>query len=463
MQQADNSINIQPPGLVMKRLVSQCMIIVTAVLLNACSGGGSSAPAPLNVTAVAGDSSVTVTWDSVPGVTYWLYTAAGSEVTTENCVFMSQCTTTLNAASPAVIAGTFGLSGLTNGTTYSFTINGRINGGPGGPGSPATHAVPRLAGGTWVAGTPTTSASNLRGVTTYVPPGQSVANGFVAVDEAGVLYSSLDGRSWTPASTVNTSRLNAVTHSGGVYVAVGAAGKVLRSTDGANWATPVSGTAQDLYAVTSNGAARFIATGAGGTILYSDDGITWSTAASVPPVNLYAVAYSNYAGGSFIAAGAAGTLLTSINGGVTWQPVTWQPGSTQPSADLHGVAFSTQSTAGGLTYGTNAANTPNPTSTIGASGVFVAVGVAGTLVTSLNNGAAWTVQPSIGAPTLNAVSYWHQFVAVGDDGAIFTSTDGINWVAQSAVAGGDLYAVTPNPAVYGYSAVGELGRSFLSR
>ncbi|MES1981957.1 MAG: hypothetical protein V4443_05715 [Pseudomonadota bacterium] len=441
----------------MKKLYSIGMVIVGALLLNACSGGGSPAPAPLNVVAVAGDSSVTVTWDMVPGVTYWLYTAAGSSVTPENCVFLPQCTTTLNASSPAVVAGTIGVGGLTNGTTYSFTINGRTGGGPGGPGSLSVSAVPRLAGATWVAGT-ATAANNLRGVTPYVPPGKPTASGFLAVDEAGIIYSTPDGATWAPAYTANTTRLNAVIHSGGIYLAVGAGGKILRSTDAITWTTSTSGTTEDLYAITSNGATRFVATGGHGTILYSDDGITWTLAANATPNTLYAVAYGNYGSGTFVAVGATGTLLTSVNGGVAWQV-----GTSNTTSDLHGVTFSTPSSAGGLNYGSNAANTANPTSTIGAMGTFVAVGAGGTLVTSSDNAATWAARPAIASPNLNAVTYWHQFVAVGDAGGIFTSIDGINWTAQTSVASTPLYAVTSNPAIYGYLTVGTAGENLLSR
>ena len=77
---------------------------------------------------------------------YWLFFAAAEGVTTRNWNSLTGGAARLNVFSPYV------LTGLTNGVTYSFTMDGRTDGGPGGPGAPTVTAVPRLAGVSWTAG-----------------------------------------------------------------------------------------------------------------------------------------------------------------------------------------------------------------------------------------------------------------------------------------------------------------------
>jgi hypothetical protein len=93
------------------------------------------------------------------------------------------------------------------------------------------------------------------------------------------------------------------------------------------------------------------------------------------------------------------------------------------------------------------------------NGIFVAVGAGGALVTSAG-GTAWTAQPALGGATLRSVAYGRQFVAVGDAGAIFTSTNGLAWQAQASGVTQNLLAVTP--AGLGYSAVGAAGTNLTS-
>jgi hypothetical protein len=107
-----------------------------SVLLSACGGGGSGAPAPDGgLTLTPGNTQVTITWTQTPGVEYWLmYAPTGSAIDMKNPPAGHVWVT--NISSPFV------LTGLTNGTTYSFTMNGRTAGGPGGPQTPTVSIVP---------------------------------------------------------------------------------------------------------------------------------------------------------------------------------------------------------------------------------------------------------------------------------------------------------------------------------
>lgn len=91
--------------------------------------------------------------------------------------------------------------------------------------------------------------------------------------------------------------------------------------------------------------------------------------------------------------------------------------------------------------------------------LLVAVGGAGTIVTS-SNGTDWVLQNSTTTNDLNKVIWAaNMYVAVGRGGTVLTSVDGINWVNQKT----DLY-FDLNYAVYGSGlfVVGGYGASFLT-
>lgn len=63
-------------------------------------------------------------------------------------------------------------------------------------------------------------------------------------------------------------------------------------------------------------------------------------------------------------------------------------------------------------------------------GIWVAVGLNSIFYST--DGRTWHQAKYNGKPDFNAVSYGnHQWIAVGDNGAIYTSTDGINWEDRS--------------------------------
>jgi len=412
------------------------MAVVAAMLLDGCIGsGGSSAPPPTNVVARAQDSRVTITWDASPGIEYWIFKAAGTNVTPQSCSSQSECGTVIKAVSPQTIWG------LSDGTTYAFTINARVNGGPGGAGSTAVQAVPRLAGATWSSGT-ALGANDLHGVA-Y---GNTTGFGgmFIAAGNNGSLYNALtDGYTWTASSNnpYPTTNFNAVNFDSyrSEYVVVGSGGiaMFMTGTAGSLWAGPTSGTTgttQDLYAVANNGAGTTVATGANGTIITSaDGGATWTIQTSGTSNALYAVSYgySSTLGYTFVAVGASGTMLYSADG-VTWTSVT----------PVTGVDLKT------ITFGYNSS----------AVGTFVAAGVGGTMLTS-TDASTWTALTSISSvstSTLNAVTYGRQFVAVNAAGGIFLSSDAATWTQVTSPTTSPIYAVAPG-GLYDYSAVGASG------
>jgi hypothetical protein len=397
----------------MKRLIAWLLLALGALLVagcNAISNDDDKPDAPTGVNVVAGDSSVTVSWNMESGIEYWVFSAAAASISTDNWTTLPQPRVTRNAVSPQVITG------LTNGTTYSFTVNGRRNSGPGGSGSPSRSAIPRLSGQNWFAGTPLPSAS-LNGIT-FV--GLTSPGVYVTVGAGGTLFTSSDGVSWTTVNSGVTADLFGVAYGQGRYIAVGRGGAMLVSLDSATWTTQASGTTSDLNAVVA-GSSGLVAVGVGGTIVHSGDGGNWSAVTSGTSQNLYGVGFSAFTG-TYFAVGAGGTLLSSPDG------VVWTALNSGTTADLRSIAHN------GITY--------------------VAVGANGTILTS-TDAATWSSITPVTTRTLNSITAGSQFVAVGAGGTIITSVDAVAWnVANSGVTS-DLNAVLFGAT--GFTAVGVGG------
>ncbi|MCY7388782.1 MAG: hypothetical protein LH481_12095 [Burkholderiales bacterium] len=405
----------------MNRFVLLVASVVIMAVLNSCGGKGGTADAASDFTAIPGDGVVTLAWTAEPGVEYWLFYAAGSSVTTSNWSTIGG-TAVINVTSPYTITG------LKNGSTYSFTMNGRKGGGPGGAGAPTKVVMPRFAGAKWNTGT-ALGTGKLNGIA-------ALAAIDVTVGSGGTIFAGANGT--IAAARVNPAvpaDLNAVTYGGLGFAAVGSAGTIVFSTDGLTWATRTSGSVADLYALASPGGGSIAAFGAAGTTLFSSGGATWTTATSATTQGLFA---ATYGGGRYVAVGAGGAIVTSTNG------TTWQAVVSNTTSDLRAVSMGTFVTTTGT--GTTAPTTTTTT--------YVALGAAGTVVTS-SDGLTWTARAPISANTMNGVAFAGQFVAVGNAGSIYTSADGITWTAQISGTTNSLSAIARTSS--GYTAVGAAG------
>ncbi len=396
-------------------------LLVAAFVAAGC-GGGSPAAAPSGLKAEATESTLTISWDSTPGVEYWLFYAPTVYAPADNSN-MSRWFGLPGGAVLLNVTSPYTLTGLSNVNSYSFTVNGRTGSGPGGPGATTVTASPRLAGSVWKAAN-AASAADLRGLT-YV-------SSYLAVGTGGAVMSSTDGASWTAVASSTTNHLNAVSYFGN-YKTVGDSGTVLTSADAVTWTVQNSGTTKNLYAVASNFSNLNVAVGAAGTIITSADGITWTAAtASGTTRDLRAVIFN---GSFWLAAGDGGTLLKSTDG------LTWTTIESNTTADLRGLAYGSSTDANG---------TP----------AFVAVGSGGTVLSSAD-ATTWTTQVLPGAMALNAVTYGTQFVVAGNAGTIFVGTNGKDFTAVTSGVTHDLLAVARGSLMY--VATGSAGANLSSR
>jgi hypothetical protein len=198
------------------------------------------------------------------------------------------------------------------------------------------------------------------------------------------IYTTLYDMSVTPASGGNGISGGTVSTSTGA-LACGAQGQIYYQSNNGQ----LTGTGQYN---------NWVIEDTGGTLqtLYN----VYSNAPAVSPKNYTAVAV-----------GQAGTLLLSNRvWGVTdtWTSKSLLLTNGSPIlTDLYGVA------------GNDA---------VPGSGIWVAVGQYGVLVSSLNDGATWTQRSTPIGTNLRSVRYGNgKWLVVGDNGVVLTSTDAINW------------------------------------
>ena len=382
------------------------LLVMASALLMAACGGHSTSPTPPppvgGLSVVPGDSQVTVSWKETPGVEYWIFAAPNNpNLSLSNWLATSGSTYRLKVTSPYVV------SGLINGTPYSFFMTGRINSGPGGDATPTVAATPRLAGTEWAVSS-TLNTGTPAGLTygSYTDTAtNTVQYTYLAVGNGGKMFRATDLNTWTAITPVVSANLNAAEYGFAKFIAVGADGSIIYSTDTKTWTQSAKITPQNLNALTANGSMA-IAVGDNGAIVTSKDAITWTIASSVPTsAHLYGIAYTN--AGTWVAVGAGGTILTSGDG------LTWTAQNSGSAADLKAV--------GSITSFTN-----NVTSY-----QFIVVGANGTILSS-PDAITWAAQSANTKANFNALSSANQFLAVGSGGTVVTSLDGITWKTQAS-------------------------------
>ncbi len=279
--------------------------------------------------------------------------------------------------------------------------------------------------------------------------------GFLTADGRGNIFTSPDGTTAWVSRTLPTSRnFFGVAQNGNVYCAVGGNGVAATSPDGVTWTqqiTPDSAAYYFWWSVTY-GNGLFVASGISDSIMTSPDGISWTVRNPTTPLIPFGNQTSNltditYANGMFVAVGEAyispgqtiAHFITSPDG-ITW--TTHDPGITAGGS----IGFSWIS----VTYGNGKYVA---TLTDGLTGEFY--------VLTSTDAQNWTRQPSPLFDPFEAfvdvVYTGGQFVAVGD--RIWTSPDGINWTLRldyinaffNSVAngGGRLIAVGAQGTIYG--------------
>jgi photosystem II stability/assembly factor-like uncharacterized protein len=140
----------------------------------------------------------------------------------------------------------------------------------------------------------------------------------VAGGAGGALCRSIDaGVRWAAFSSGVRDDLHALAAASPWVVAAGANGVVLTTdSGGVSWSTAIVDPDEDLEAVALGSSGTWVA-GTNGTVAHRDGSGAWIRLPAVTAEDLHAIAAPS--ADAVVAAGDAGTLLTSLNGGLNWR------------------------------------------------------------------------------------------------------------------------------------------------
>ncbi len=281
----------------------------------------------------------------------------------------------------------------------------------------------------------------------------------VAVGDGGTILSA----QFAVNGTGTTEDLYAVTYGNGMYVGVGDSGTIIKSLDGSAWTGPTNypGSASELTGV-AYGAGRFVGVGQSAWIVTSTDGDNWtSSSTAATDADLSGVAYG---AGRFVAIGGTGIIITSTDGlawtvadsGITdnLDAITWASGRFVITVD--GGQTSLASTNGvNWTVGGNGLG-GEPRGVAGGNGLFVAVDQSGEIYSS-TDGLTWVAQASTQVAFFCVAYSGGLFVAGGANGTLFVSPNGTNWTQLQSATDQWLYGVGAGNGQF--VAVGAYGTS----
>lgn len=266
----------------------------------------------------------------------------------------------------------------------------------------------------------------------------SVTNGnltFRAVGEQGVALVSNEGTHWFREEIEDFDvRLAAVTFGNHVFVAAGDFGALVATRfGGGKWREQDPGVRPPVWNVALFGNDRFLLAGTDGVVTTSPRGDVWTPGSVGSPIR---VAGGTFAEGRFFLVGRDGELARSADG-QAWT-------SSRLSHSFDGFAMGNGifvavggdgifSSPDGLTWTPRVTDSPRLLGVAFENGTFVATGEQGALLTS-SDGIDWTVRNSPTADVLNQVAFGNgAWVAVGGGGAAVTSTDLANWTLHQAL------------------------------
>jgi hypothetical protein len=276
--------------------------------------------------------------------------------------------------------------------------------------------------------------------------GAQVAVGYRYGDTVrGNLLTSVNGTDWCQTDLPDDASFgsNAVTFFNGRFI-VAAPAAVYTSDTGSDWSKAAQADSFQLNDMAAGG-PLLLGVGSGvsywsGRIMSSRDGVTWLTVTEGLTYGLNAVAYGT-ASGTFAAVGNYGDIYTYRSGSVAKRAeigydlsdVAYGNG-TFVAVGSHGAVVSSTNTAKnrnsnneGTTWILRASGTTNTLISVAyGNGTFVAGGVD--VVLTSPDGTTWTKR-SFGTPAATGKIRFDgaKFIAVGDDGVILTSVNGITW------------------------------------
>ncbi len=277
------------------------------------------------------------------------------------------------------------------------------------------------------------------------------------------LYASEDGSTWsktTPYAVIG--QYSGLAWNGELVVAVGGNGFLQTSTDGLTWTTRDTGPAEEDFSDVLWTGSRWVAVGLY-RIFSSEDGITWNERYSAHPQFLRKLEWT---GSQALVTSSASGILRSTDG-LTWSTAALGQGTFPAMGDLYlaedrwlAYAYATREL-----YASDDGGTLWNKTSYAERGEWVDPAPANSQISRFGT-ALWGFENETAIPLGDATPrsrsinglHWDgsQVIAVGSQGAIRRSTDGITWRWHGTSATEALYGVTKSADTW--VAVGFGGR-----
>jgi len=150
---------------------------------------------------------------------------------------------------------------------------------------------------------------------TFVAVGYESTSVHSPIDALAIIFTAPDEYGpWTPLYIDSVWRLNSVTWSGEQFAAVGNDGMIYTSSDGYDWSAVNSGTTRNLYDIVWAG-QQYVAVGEYGATITSPDGMNWDTKPVVIESDLNKLVHN---GNFYLAVGNDGAVIKSSDGNI-WE------------------------------------------------------------------------------------------------------------------------------------------------
>jgi photosystem II stability/assembly factor-like uncharacterized protein len=252
-----------------------------------------------------------------------------------------------------------------------------------------------------------------------------------------------------------TVNMTDITSPNGTHIFASAPdGTILTSTDsGANWTRRFLNTPDVFYGISGASTTAVYAVGNAESIHKSTDGsgAAWSRVNGGPGT----VSGISFAGQQGIISTSYGGIWSTANGGTAWTSRTsgttetlWEVARFSPTnaVAVGNAGTVITSTDGGATWAAQTSGVPTQSLRDVDAGNEVtawAVGTNGTILKTTNGGTTWNTQTSPTANMLTGVVAVDKNTAfaVGRGGVVIKTTDGSTWVSATSTSAFDLWAV----------------------
>jgi hypothetical protein len=254
----------------------------------------------------------------------------------------------------------------------------------------------------------------------------------------GIVSTSPDGKNWTSKPENRIGLHDIYTWTGKQIIALGS-DSTFSSPDGLAWTTKVSDLGTYIRSIVSSG-TQIVGLGELGNSFYSSkDGLKW-TSRLMPsdPGDYYKCL--TWTGSQFIAVSSLGAIRASPDG-ITWTlvevpkipPHLYSVVSSGSEYRAVGERGTLITSTDGITWSAGSTGTHHSLRCIIQAGSqFIAVGDSGVILSS-PNGKTWTQRVSGTFSSLKSITWTaSHFVAVGDAGTVLTSPDGITWTVRNS-------------------------------